>query len=424
MALNKSKLWIVLIVVCLLCLLIAAPAVASERLTGDVVIIDEPMTDDVYAFADVIRVEAPIDGDLIAFGGQIIIDDNISGDVIAAAQSIEFNGNIGDDLRAGGTVIVFADDVNIEDDATLAAYAIEMESDTTVGGDLYFAAGQGKVGNVSGDLFADAIAIQIAGTVEGAAAVSVDNQPVVDPFQFTPNQDLPEFSMLPPGLSFTNGGRVEGNLFYEAPSELDIPGSVVGGDLDFEQSSDATQQSPASAALQAVGQYVGAFVTTLLVGLILINLTPNFVTGTLNTLRTRMIASFGMGLLSYVALILVFIFVFILVLILLGVSRTGISGPILRLLFLFSNVTLTTFGIITRWVAPVLAALLIGRRMYRGEDTLLALIIGLAVVLFVLSLPLIGRPILGSLLGILALGSVLLHVMTSRTSAQPTENGV
>ena len=111
------------IIVVLLALQLLSGAQALRTFSGDLISIDTPINDDVFAAGSLVNINAPVNsavvaggtvnvnapvkGDLIAGGGQVHINSAVGGKVVAAGGNIDQGGNVGTNLVAlGGQVSI------------------------------------------------------------------------------------------------------------------------------------------------------------------------------------------------------------------------------------------------------------------------------------------------------------------------------
>jgi hypothetical protein len=90
-----------LLMVALIVLLLFPPVQALEMLSGDDLLIDTPVADDVFAAGGTITINAPVDS-LVVAGGEIILNAPVNGDVFAAGGRIAVNGDVGGKIVAAG----------------------------------------------------------------------------------------------------------------------------------------------------------------------------------------------------------------------------------------------------------------------------------------------------------------------------------
>jgi len=109
----------------LIVLLLAAPGFALEFRSGNEVIVNDPIDDDlvvsagqviidapvgsVIAAGGEVRVRAPVKGDVIAAGGLVVVDAEVGGKIVAAGGTVQVNGNATNALVAGGEIDIGRD---------------------------------------------------------------------------------------------------------------------------------------------------------------------------------------------------------------------------------------------------------------------------------------------------------------------------
>ncbi len=438
--------WIAVIgIVLLLALLATSSALAGEVYTDGSIVIDSDTQDDVYAAGETITVTSgtTIDGDLIAVGGTLTIEGTVTGDVLFAGQTFMLNGEVGDDLRFGGAVLIIESGASVGDDLNLGGYALEMQPGSRIGGDAFFGAYKALLGDIAGDVAGGGNGVRVAGEIGGDAELGVGDSsaPDTDPAIYMWGTDLPDTSDVPAGLTFSDGGSIAGDLTYQASRRSNIPDDAVAGSVTFEQDDSLTRDDArygapfsgragrafdAFSVMRFVGYVISSFLVMLLVGLVFQRFAPKFLNGTTETLRSRWLASLGVGLLGYIALVILVILVILLFLFfIIPLALTGTSGPITSALSLTTAVIATAFSLATGWLAPVLVALLVGDlilRLFRSEkrSPIGTLTLGLLILSPVLAIPFLGRFLLTWLVGASGLGAAILYLWPSGKSASAT----
>jgi hypothetical protein len=98
--------------------LLSSGAYALQAFSGEMISIDHPVDDDVFAAGSVVNINAPVNsavvaggtvninapvrGDVFAAGGQVYINSDVGGKVVTAGGNINLGGNIGTNLVAAG----------------------------------------------------------------------------------------------------------------------------------------------------------------------------------------------------------------------------------------------------------------------------------------------------------------------------------
>ncbi len=138
----------ILFVLILILLPGAVQALVME--SGDLVQVDHPVDDDVFAAGREVWVNAPVKS-LVVAGGKVEINAPVEGDVFAAGATIAINAPVGGKVvLAGGMVTLNG---NIGRNVLIHAGNVKITKGTTVGVDALISAGQvTNVGNVRGNL--------------------------------------------------------------------------------------------------------------------------------------------------------------------------------------------------------------------------------------------------------------------------------
>lgn len=145
--------------IALLLLFLALPlgVFALKTFSGDNIVIDSPVEDDVFvtggrveinepvsgiiAAGGTVSVNAPVSGDVLAAGGKISINAPVGGKVIALGGDISLKESVGTNLLAAGGNVEVAPGAVIGKDAMISAGRVVNEGEikgilTVVGGDL------------------------------------------------------------------------------------------------------------------------------------------------------------------------------------------------------------------------------------------------------------------------------------------------
>lgn len=95
-----------LLCIVLLVSLLVGGVSALEFRSGDRVVVDKPVNDDLFASGGQVSVDAPVKS-VVVIGGLVDINGPVSGDVVAAGGQVTVNGNVGGKIvAAGGRVTV------------------------------------------------------------------------------------------------------------------------------------------------------------------------------------------------------------------------------------------------------------------------------------------------------------------------------
>ncbi len=125
-----------IIILMLAFMLFSSGAQALRAFSDDVVTIDTPIEDDVFAAGNMVNINAPVDsatiaggtlnvnapvkGDIFAAGGQVYLNSDVGGKVVAAGGNINLGGDIGTNLVAAGGQVNILPAVAVAKDALIA----------------------------------------------------------------------------------------------------------------------------------------------------------------------------------------------------------------------------------------------------------------------------------------------------------------
>ncbi|TAJ98407.1 MAG: polymer-forming cytoskeletal protein [Candidatus Manganitrophaceae bacterium] len=285
----------------------------------------EVVQEDYFAWGDVVEILGTVHGDVYAAGGEVRIAGDIDGDLLAAGGKVDVQGRIGQDARiAGGEVTVAG---------------VIGRNLTAAGGEVTLADAAAVHGNVisAGDL-------TLSGRVDGYVKAMAGNLQVASP------------------------AKVGGDLTYRSPHPAQIdPGAKIGGMV--------MQKTPHQMFDFSPGQMIGAmaglflflkmisFVSTWILGLLLIFLFPGFSRAVVSTLREQPMASLGWGL--------VWLIVTPVVLITLLVTVVGIPLALIFFPLYFISLYLARIFIIL-WAGTALLERM-GKREHPGWGLLIGL---------------------------------------------------
>jgi cytoskeletal protein CcmA (bactofilin family) len=423
---NRPRVLILIGLVLLAVLIIVPPVWAVESRSGDQVIVgpDEVVDDDLYATANQVVVEGTIRGDLVAFGQSVTVDGTVEGDLIAAGQSVEIGGKVDDDARIAGQALLLGDGASVGDDLIAAAYSLQNEPESNVGGTLWYAGYQALLAGTVGQNLAGAVnALTLGGEIGADANVDVDGEEGgAAPPGFLPVPQTP-IPTVEPGLTLTDTALIGGNLTYQSSTEAQIdPGAQIEGDVVREERPVEEEEATRSPLAEGVLDALGSLVTLFLVGLLLVWLAPRWIRRRAYTVLDRPLASLGWGLLGLVAFLIlgiVILLVTILLAIVLGLLTLGSLVALIVVLGLLAEAALVlAFWISTGYLAQIVVGFLAGVLLLesvvpgRGAGRVLPLVVGLIVYVILVAIPVLGS-IVGLIVVLLGLGALLIWVWST-----------
>ena len=357
-------------VVAILLGLVAISVVAAQgdlggklRAGNDVrIAADETIATDLYVSAGTVTVDGTVNGDLVVTGGTLTLNGTVNGDILAAGGTVRIAGQVDGDVRAaGGQVIVTG---SVGEDGLLAGGQLELAQGGTIGEDLIVSGGQITVaGDVTGSIIGFAGTYSRSGQVGGTDEVQVQ--------QFQP---------------------------------------------------------PIDRAPNLVADAFRHFLSVLLIGLIALWLAPRFMAVAEGAIRLRPLSVIGWGIAGFVGFIVLLIAIpVITVLLAIVLGLLGFSG-LVGLVILAGTVALLglilAFALVSVFLGDAVVGLALARLASRDNvrsvdaaittgRTVLLMAIGVAVVVIVTSLPVIGG-IARLIVAIVGLGAVLVALWWRR----------
>ena len=416
-------------------LLAISPGWAVESQSGDQVIIgpDEVVDDDLYATANEIVVEGTVRGDLVAFGRSVTVDGTVEGDLIGAGQSVEIGGEVDDDVRIAGQALLLSEGASVGDDLIAAAYSLQNEPESNVGGTLWYAGYQALLaGTVGEDLAGAANALTLGGEIGGDADVDVDGEEGgAAPPAFVPVPQVP-IPTVEPGLALTDSALIGGNLTYQSSTEAQIdPGARIEGDVVREERpvEEEEEEAARSPLTETVLDALRSLVALVLVGLLLVWIAPGWIRHRAYTVLDRPLASLGWGLLGLVSfpiLGVVVLLVTILLAFVLGLLTLGGLVALIIVLGLLAEAALVlalwiSTGYLAQLVVSFFAGVLLVEaiRPGRGRGRVLPLVVGLILYVVLRAIPVLG-PLVGLAVVLLGLGAISHWIWTKLRRSRAT----
>ena len=250
---------------------------ALETFSGDVISIDTPIADDIFAAGSIVNVNAPVNSATIA-GSTLNINAPIKEDVYAAGGQVFLNSNVGGKaVMGGGNVNIRG---NIDTNLVALGGQVNILPGSTIGRDAFLAGGNvvnsGKVNGtitVSSNNFAN---LGSAGNVENLSPVK---EPIEERHEF-----VKWFSFF--GLLFTIGYLILGLILLRYMPEL------------FAAIDDETRRSPIVKTLVGFVLIIATFIALTIVAITIIGL-PIAIIGalifTVTLLLTGTFVSFTLG---------------------------------------------------------------------------------------------------------------------------------
>jgi len=252
---------------------------------------DEEIDKDYFAGGEEIQVSGTVNGDAYIGGGKIRVDGTVNGDLLVTGGDVNISGTVSQDIRVVGGQVTFSGKVG--GNLTVAGGNIVIADSAEVDGNLVIGAGNAEIaGTVAGDVTAGVGNLVISGKIGGDVTAGASR------------------------LNLTSKSQIGGNLTYWSDTEARIDNTdSVAGNIDYNKTPGVAKRRIERVKVPALKvQYAGkiySFVTSLLVGLLLLHFYPKYIQKTTTTLRKRPLTALGVGFLALFFTPLVIFFVLI-----------------------------------------------------------------------------------------------------------------
>lgn len=429
------------VLLALLALGVASPALAFDGRTGDNIMIGagEVIDDDLYVGAESFTLEGIVKGDLVVAGAVITINGTVEGDFIAAGQTVIINGVIGDDARVAAGAILVGENAKIGGDIVSAGGSMEMRKGSLVGRDVVFTGAQALLaGKISRNLNAASGGLELRGAVGGDAFVSAGDpeQSGPGPIVFLPNSPIP-LPSVQAGLNIDPEAKIEGTLEYVSQRDFNFPGGIAGRVKRIEPIVDPASRvkppTPMELAVTGLLDMLRNMVTLLLLGLLLVWLFPNFIKLSAEQARAAPLPAFGWGIVSWAAFF--FSITLIIVAMLVGgiafgiLTLNGLSAAIIWTGMLAMFLLILGFVLAASFLSKIIVAVLGGRLILSrmkpewAEHRIWPLALGVVIFAILAAVPIFGG-LLNIIVILFGLGALWLSgrelLKNGRSIGQPT----
>lgn len=337
-------------------------AQGAENRTQRVVTIpqDKVIDQDFFIQAgEIVEISGTVNGDVVVAGGQLLVDGTVNGDLLAAGGTINLTGEVTQDVRIAGGQITIGGKVGRN--LTVAGGNVEVTQSSEVGGGLLVAGGNIMLsGEIPGDVTVFAGNLTIASKIGGNVNAYVGS------------------------MRLTSNASIEKDLVYTSEEEamIDNNASISGQMLRKTPPEGMTpKELPSVRSIYGnlfrmrVQAAIIGFLSSLLVGVILLKLFPSFVETIINSLEKKVWASLAWGfvlmIFTPIALVVVMI--------------TIIGIPLALILFMFYFIFL--------YLAKIFVSYLIGSRLKKRlnlQSSYLVMGVGLLAYYLLALAPLVG----------------------------------
>lgn len=340
------------------------PALAEEQKPEIITLGQDEVVDrDYFAGGETVEIYGTVNGDVYAAGGQVFIDGVVNGDVLVAGGVVKISGVITQDVRAAGGQLTISG--NVEGNVTIGGGNVDISESAQVSGNVVAGAGNLTIsGPIEGNIMAG------AGNFILESSVGGDVETGVGVLRITPN------------------GSVDGNLTYYSDTEasIDEKASIAGEIMrkevpeKFSEGMEKAKEMKVSpmemgaifAGVTLAAKIIGA-ISTLIIGLILLKLYPNYLGKVADNINKKPWPSLGIGFIALIA--------------------TPVAGVILLITLVGIPLALMLFAIygIYLYLAKVFVVYWIGEKIFSEKTKKGWLLLGGVVVFAVITfIPVIG----------------------------------
>ena len=228
---------------------------------------------DYFAFGPHVEISGTVHGDVYAAGGEVLVDGIVEGDLIAAGGKVTVSGVVAQDARvAGGNVTISG---KINRNATLA------------GGDVHVT----DSAHVQGSLLTGAGNVQIAGRIDRDVRIGAGNVTLS-------NRVGGDLQIAAAVIRLTSRASVGKNFVYWSQDEPSIDeGATILGTVTQRVIPEVFKGEEFRRRFAGLKLVAGAvsFVSTLILGLLLLRIYPIFMPRVATTIQEQPWVSVGVG---------------------------------------------------------------------------------------------------------------------------------
>lgn len=338
-------------------LLLFIPIVSAlEIRENDEIIIEDRLSESLYAVGGSISVDAPVDGDITAFGGSITINSQVEDDLMACGGDISINAPVGKTAHVcGGSININS---NIGGDLTIGGGNIMINGD--VDGDLRVLGGNIVInGDVEGDILAVGGNIVVNGQVSGSLAITAGGLTINGIIDGDVDAEADK-------IKFGKNAIVKGDFTYASPDvlfdEQQVTGSIIEKEVEI--------KTPTLVDRFSWNIFSG--LALLLVGILLVLAVPKLSDGLAGNIKDEFLKSLLYGLITLVVVPVLAL--------LLAITVIGIPLSIM-IIVLYA---------MTIYLSKVFVGLFIGRLILKDVHVVWAAILGILIYLVLADLPILG----------------------------------
>lgn len=403
---------LVSILIGLMCLASALPALAANVVQGDQCLIasETVIEGDLIVFCRALRIDGTIHGDLIGAATTILLNGTVHGSIYALAGRVDIIGSVGRDLHViAASASIHASSQWLDSRSTIYSLSLSTSVDAVTIPGSVSALGYQLItsGGIGGDLRFTGAALDLSGAVSGQVDAVVGSE-TGDAVRLL----LPliiDRDPLRPGLRVRANAQIDGILTYAAPEEgdfaVDLGERVVFNRIAPQPEIVIVNDEDASRLLLGyLSQAARELALLVAVGALLLAFIPRLLSGWVDETRTHVPRTTFVGTGGFLIALPIWVLigaVGIAVgsgLSLIGLTAFGVSTAVLT--FTISLGGTAAFYFTAAFVARAVACIVIGALLFspstgRGmrfepRRMWLQLFVGAVTVALLASLPIVG----------------------------------
>lgn len=383
----------------LLFVLTPAMATATDRRTGERVVIEasETINDNLIVSATTVTINGRVIGDVVTRAQTVEINGVIEGDLFAVGGGAVVNGTVTHNVFVTAVIIRLGPQARIGNNLWGSGASIETLPGSQIDGSLFFGGGQALLaGTIGKDVMFGGNNLLLRGAIGRNVEASVDAE--ADPTWISQLRvaGIAPPTAAPAGLTVDREARIGGDLAYTSQVPVTLPSGSVAGEVRFTEEARTAPPTLTDHILDLVRRFAGLF----LLGLMLVWLKPHLLRGTTSELDTRPIASLGWGIVSLLAMALVLLAVILLTIaasiLLATVQLKGLMGIIIAAGIIVGMALIVLIILAIAYVAQIVVGFEVGRQILLrlqpawAERPFAPLALGLLLLVVITAAPAIG----------------------------------
>lgn len=330
--------------------------------------------------------------DVYLSGKDITVDYIVDGNIFICADSVTIKSQI------GGDAFIIANSITIDEQGSIYSNLFAISQSLNIKGVVYDVYGLTKTSNISGYIYRDlklsCSDLTLSGNVSRNAFINCTTMNFTNPNANNLKEDSDEDSDFEEKVTST--GKINGNLLYSSPKEINIPEGIVIGETKY------TKMSSISNTSFNISNFVitilTAIITTIIIWLLCIFLAPKFLNKSKELVTKKILPVLGFGIITPIALIIASI-------ILIMLNITSFIGLIAILVLLIICAISTSISIIT------ISNIVCDKLKFETKVKQLGIIVAISIVLSIIKLiPFIGS-LIGFVVSILGLGLISYNII-------------